>query len=266
MAIDKAKIKNYQFHSDTILEFHKGLNIIHGDNAQGKSGILRAINWCACNKPQGFSFKKRKTTEGTKVTLQVNDNIIIRKRNESENIYQLNKTAFKAIKSNVPEEIEQTLNLSEYYYRSQHDQCFLFNESDGEVARKINKVVGINLITEVMQKLRSLKDNNTKEINQLTADLLEHKAKFDSFKGLKQLKEQTKKIEIKTQKTEQKEKTQTSLSKLIEQIKMIQVQVNNLKPLTQAEKQVKQANKKYIELKNKIVELNNLFNLINLLI
>jgi DNA repair protein SbcC/Rad50 len=43
--INKVRIENFQSHEDTLMEFHKGLNVITGPSDHGKSAVMRAIKW-----------------------------------------------------------------------------------------------------------------------------------------------------------------------------------------------------------------------------
>ena len=55
--IKSLKIENFQSHKDSYLEFSNGINIISGKSNNGKTAILRALNWVITNRPQGIAFK-----------------------------------------------------------------------------------------------------------------------------------------------------------------------------------------------------------------
>jgi len=59
MIIEKIKLKNFRNYNEQELEFDKGINIIYGDNAQGKTNILEAIFVCSLGK----SFRTNKDKE-----------------------------------------------------------------------------------------------------------------------------------------------------------------------------------------------------------
>lgn len=248
MGIAKAEIINFQAHKHSILEFDKGLNVIHGDNGQGKSCVLRSINWVINNRPQGFSFQNKETKKPTQVNLTVDDLEIIRVRGKSKNQYELDNDTFKALRSEVPKEITELLNLSEYCYRSQHDQYFLFNDSDGEVAKKINKVTGLSIIDDVMQKAKHLKTVNNQNINTYQQEYTYYREKFNSYKGLKLLKKKYEKLVDMEKENEELKKTHTKLSELVENLKRTQSKVDALAPILRTARAVEQA----IELQNSI--------------
>ena len=59
MYIEKIKLKNFRNYKEQEIEFNKNINIIYGDNAQGKTNILEAIFYCAFGK----SFRTSKEKE-----------------------------------------------------------------------------------------------------------------------------------------------------------------------------------------------------------
>ena len=50
MNITKIKLENFRNYSKQEIEFNNGINVIYGDNAQGKTNILEAIFLCSMGK------------------------------------------------------------------------------------------------------------------------------------------------------------------------------------------------------------------------
>ena len=50
MYLDSLSLKNYRNHKETIIKFNNGINVIFGDNAQGKTNILESIYVCSTSK------------------------------------------------------------------------------------------------------------------------------------------------------------------------------------------------------------------------
>ena len=50
MIIDKISLKNYRNYENVKIKFHNGVNIIIGDNAQGKTNILESIYFLSITK------------------------------------------------------------------------------------------------------------------------------------------------------------------------------------------------------------------------
>ena len=50
MIIESLDLKNYRNYDILNMNFDKNVNIIYGDNAQGKTNILESIYFCATSK------------------------------------------------------------------------------------------------------------------------------------------------------------------------------------------------------------------------
>ena len=59
MYIRKIKLENFRNYKKAEIEFDKNINIIYGDNAQGKTNILESIFVCSLGK----SFRTNKDKE-----------------------------------------------------------------------------------------------------------------------------------------------------------------------------------------------------------
>lgn len=59
MIVEEIKLINYRNYKELQLKFHPKLNILIGENAQGKTNILEALYLCAIGK----SFRTNKDSE-----------------------------------------------------------------------------------------------------------------------------------------------------------------------------------------------------------
>ena len=59
MYIESVKLKNFRNYNSQIVELKPGINILYGDNAQGKTNLIEAIYLCALGK----SFRTKKERE-----------------------------------------------------------------------------------------------------------------------------------------------------------------------------------------------------------
>ena len=55
MIVQSLELENFRSYEKLKLDFHEGINIFYGDNAQGKTNILEAIYLCSTNKPHRSS-------------------------------------------------------------------------------------------------------------------------------------------------------------------------------------------------------------------
>lgn len=190
--IKSLHVQNYQSHKDSYLEFSKGINVITGSSNNGKTSILRALNWVVSNRPQGLAFKSSFSDkkESCKVTLEINNQKIVREKNTTINQYQLNDTIFDTIGNDVPSEINSAINMSEINIQTQFEKHFLLMDSSGEVGRTINKIVKLDNIDELVSNITSKINSTNKELEIKKKDLdklylnLEKFKDFDSIEKL----------------------------------------------------------------------------------
>lgn len=180
--LEKITLKNFQAHKESTIEFSDGITAIVGSSDSGKTSILRALYWLLQNKPNGIqmvSYWNRKKDgtpkEDTTVSIQIDDHTITRVRNQERNGYDMDSKELSAIGRGVPESITDFLNLSDINISKQFDAHFLLSESAGEVARRLNEMVRLDIIDETLSKIKSLKEeckksltNKEKEVNTLT--------------------------------------------------------------------------------------------------
>ena len=159
--IEWIHLKNFQNHSDTRLDFSSGLNVIAGGSDQGKSAVLRALNWVRFNRPTGTEYiRKAKKKLTCSVTIKCTDaKAVTRVRSATENYYMIGTEKFKAIGTNVPEEVATQLNFSEVNIQNQFSEYFLMQDSPGDVAKFMNRITNLDVIDMVFleAKRRTMK-------------------------------------------------------------------------------------------------------------
>lgn len=218
--IGKLSLKNFKTHEDTTLEFSPGINVITGDTGQGKTNILLGVQWVKDNRPLGVGCIRR-GQDGGSVNIEVKEHeelySILRKRSESENVYDIIKdgkgleSPFTAFGNSPPEVVSEILNLSDINVQKQRDQHFLVYTSPGQIAtyiRSITKLDEIDQVTKLLSKKirvvtgdisrcqEELKSTNKKldVLNKIDLELLESKITKANNMLLK-IKQVTEKIE-----------------------------------------------------------------------
>lgn len=143
--IQSVALQNFQSHKESILELAPGVNILTGDSDSGKTAILRALAWVLTNRPTGEAFR-RIGSKSTSVIVDTSDGAITRVRSDKENLYfgpYAEKLA--AIGTSVPESVVKLLNMdADLNIQRQLDAPFLLSCSAGEVAQRLNTVVGLD--------------------------------------------------------------------------------------------------------------------------
>lgn len=166
--INSLTIQNYSSWKDAVLEFSHGLNVITGETDSGKSALIGAMNWVINNRPSGEEYRTWGTEkEKTAVCLELAEKILVgRLRSRSENIYAIAKipssleklfsekdNKLESFGQDVPREVKELLNFDDLNIQYQMDQPFLFTESPGEVARYINKLVDLDVISSSLSNI-----------------------------------------------------------------------------------------------------------------
>jgi hypothetical protein len=180
--LDSLQIVNFQSHSETVIEFDPGVNVIVGSSDSGKSAILRALFWNCFNQPSGTEICRHGTKE-TSVTAKYSDGVSIQRgRRGGKNFYTLTKgkteQSFDSFGAAVPDPVRESIDLNEINFQSQLDAPFLLSSNGGEVARKLNEITRLDDIDistariagryrEVKSRLDTTKEDKAKEQERL---------------------------------------------------------------------------------------------------
>lgn len=173
--LTKVFIKNFQAHSKSTLKLCPGVNIITGHSDNGKSSIIRSIGWVISNRPSGNAFRRDGTSEDEPIVVKLvtdDSGQIVRRKSAQENAYKTDDEVFKALRSDVPDEIAELLDLSEVNIQGQHSPYFLINDSPGEVAKKLYSLIDMDVIDSVLSRInkRVLQLNNEAKSSLASAD------------------------------------------------------------------------------------------------
>lgn len=216
--IEYIEIRNFQAHKKLRIDFDEPITTIIGSTDSGKSAIIRALVWVITNKPGGDSFIRHgKNKCSVEIGLE-NGHAVQRIRGKKENTYILDGKVFNAIKTDVPEEMKKIFNISENCIQQQHDPIFWFSSSAGEVARKLNLIVNLDIIDFTLSQILS---------KQKTA-----KIEFDLLQQMVKEKEQLlvncDKVELAIQMVNRVEDNRRRYAENKEKIEQLANQTNNL--------------------------------------
>lgn len=147
--IERLELRDFQAHKKLVIDFDPRITVVVGDSDVGKSAIIRALAWVMLNKPNGDAFI-RHGAKAAIATLEVDGQVIVRCRGSGENTYNLNSDEFKAFGNAVPERVAELLRVADINFQLQHDAPFWFSESAGEVSRRLNHVINLGVIDDVL--------------------------------------------------------------------------------------------------------------------
>lgn len=136
------RIRHWQSHTDTILEFHPGINVIVGENNSGKTSIARAL-WTAVFNPMGYlkKFKRLGSSRWPIIDMVWKGHEITR----SKEGYALDGRQYKAVRDTVPKAIQEVLNLTDLNFKTIREDLFFISMPQGARARLLNRVTGVDM-------------------------------------------------------------------------------------------------------------------------
>lgn len=167
--ISSIRLRDFQAHSDLTVEFDGLVTTIVGPSDCGKSSVIRALRWACLNV--GVSSLIRDGAKKAEVSVVVDDAVVKRGKSSSDNIYVLDDEEFRAFRTEVPQSIEQVLNIDEISFQNQHDPVYWFSSTSGDVSRQLNAVVDLEIVDRTLAAATS-EYNKAKNVVQMAEDRL----------------------------------------------------------------------------------------------
>jgi len=210
--IKSLAVYNYQSHKKSILKFHEGVNVIVGESDAGKSAIIKALRLVITNKPSGEEFISH-WSNSTVVKVNVDRKIVKRTKFRSgDNLYHIGNNEYRAFGQSVPEDVSNLFNILDVNIQKQLDRPFLLDETSGEVAKYINKLVNLEVIGRASKNAIARISNDKRLLNQVVAYEKELKESLTKFDWLVEAEDKITKLE----------QTRSSINKLTIQISDIE--------------------------------------------
>ncbi len=194
MPLERLLLQDFQCHSSLGIAFDPRVTCLMGPSDVGKSAVLRAIRWVAFNRPLGDACV-REGAERSTVKLLVDGQTVRRKRGKGINSYELDKQKYEAFGNNVPEQIENLLNLSDANVQGQHDPSFWFSLSPAEVARQLNQVVDLDVMDVVVARVVSRVRSVGAEQGVVTKRLTEAQGELEGLSYVPEVEKEIEKLE-----------------------------------------------------------------------
>mgnify|MGYP000061856873 CR=1 FL=1 len=189
--IEELHLENFQSHKDSRFSFVPGINVITGKSNSGKSSIIRALNWVINNRPSGDAFKTHGEDEVVASIVFQGDHRVKRLKSKTRNEYTgPDGDVYKALRSDVPYEISDVVDITYSNVQQQHDKFFLLQESSGEVAKKLHELCGLGIIDDSFKRLQSKISTTKKELrllNEQHDSLQEELLKYEALSSMENL-------------------------------------------------------------------------------
>lgn len=244
--IKEIHIHNFQSHKHSELELDAGVNVIVGASDSGKSAIIRALRWLIWNRPVGDSFISN-WADGSFVNVVTDEqDVIQRLKSPKGNQYRINDKTFKAIGNDVPQPVQEILNMDETNLQQQLDSPFLLASTPGEVASYFNKVAHLTQIDDAVRRIQSQYRSIS---SQITAD----EVQIQSFESDLKRYQFIDKFEARLEILEEEEKKLVQLQTALRNLTTI---INQLKGLWEEMEQ----DKEFLQLEQKVEDLLDLYN------
>ena len=241
--IKRIELKNFQSHKKSALDFHPGVNIIVGTSDSGKTAIIRSLKWVRENRPLGDEFCSHWGGE-TSVNIVLDDKTVLRTKSKTVNSYEIGNISdaeyqkFKAFGTDVPDQVQDLLNMSDINIQSQLEPHFLLTKSPGEVAGHFNKIArldDIDFCIKNIQKQITLIENQVKHDKSLQEKRTEQLKTFDY---LSMMEVDVEVLEQMESDLTRKNNAKTRLSAHIQKIESTQEKINQFKTVLSIEKEV----------------------------
>lgn len=218
--INKLTIQNFQSHFDTELVFDKGVNIIIGSSDTGKSAIVRSIKLLKDNRPLGDTYISD-WGGATSIIINVDDNRLIKRtKSDNENSYSTiidnDYQEYSGFGTNVPDNIQKLLNLSDLNMQYQLDPIFLVSKSNTEIARYLNEIIDLSSIDVSLSSIEKAKRKEKSDLKYTDDNLDRLYKKIEGFSNLPELENLVEKLKLVTYEVTKLEKKHVELKKIVD--------------------------------------------------
>ena len=160
MSIESISLQNFQGHRKSTLKLCSGVNVIVGSSDAGKTSIFRAFRWVNENRPLGNSIV-REGQDTTTVEMIVDETKIKKERKKNKTKYVVNNTVFEAVKSDVPDDVINAINMDEINISYQLTPHYMILDSKGKIAETLNRLTNLDRVSDVVMSLnRNVRENN----------------------------------------------------------------------------------------------------------
>lgn len=240
------------------LTLNENFNVITGSTGQGKSGILRAINWVLLNKPAGSAMVTKGKKE-TSVALVFDNNgkeITVKKtRKSNKTHYEIDDRKIEAVGQAVPQDIVDLIPIREYNLQGtmgQFESPYLVGDTPGVIAQKISESVDLGVVRDSISYVQEKKKKNASEIKQTEEKIKNIESDLESFPQLEKIEKTIERADANQQEVEKKKAAHVQRAKQVKALQETEKELMELPPVSE----LSQKHNKLLEKVQKIRRLN----------
>lgn len=201
--LTRARIRNFQSHPDTAVDFAPGINAFIGESDQGKSAVLRGLLWAVDNRPSGDAIvsdwardEKGVLTDECSVTVESDAGTLRRIKTKGRNGYDVNGLKLDAIRTGVPTEVASFFGIESVNVQRQLDPPFLLADSGGARARFFNQLIKLEEIDQTMSAAESLRRTTAAAIKPIEVEIETTKGALGVLEGLPAVQEKAEALRV----------------------------------------------------------------------
>jgi chromosome segregation ATPase len=200
--LTKLILRGFQVHKSLEIDLEQ-ITVLTGPNDAGKSAVLRALQWIACNIWNGAANEFINwDMESCEVELHVENHIVTKTKSKSDYVYSLDGHEYRAFHPKVPDAIATVLNISPDSIQEQDDPAFWLTLTSGQAASALNEIFNLSAIDDslsnVASELRKVKSKHQvseERLQKFRSDKKELKWIVEADRDLKELEEIERKLE-----------------------------------------------------------------------
>jgi DNA repair exonuclease SbcCD ATPase subunit len=123
---------------------------------------MRALRWAILNQPRGAHFvshfKGKKDTTSVGIAFDDEGYVVRQRRGTALNGYDTPAGTLAAMRTDVPDEVKQITGLDVINIQTQGDPYFMLNSTPGQVAKELNRLVGLDIIDNTLGRLNRIEN------------------------------------------------------------------------------------------------------------
>lgn len=204
---------DFQKHAKLKIDFDQITTLV-GETNRGKSTVLRALRWLCLNQPNGNEIL-RQDSESVRVLLSCDGKRIKRTKGKLGNHYYLENESYSAFSNGVPPTIQELLNVSELNFSKQHDPSFWLSLTSGEVAKRLNEIISLDVIDRYTARMASMVRKAKAKETFLSERIASYEQKLEEDAWIEEAYQDQQKLISKQQRLVEKESHLKALTKSV---------------------------------------------------